>query len=67
MSGCGSSTCYGHGDYARCGQPYINGIYECGDCKVKRLTAIIDLYDKFVGAGGAMSENDLHAAIAKIG
>src|SRR5688572_29757088 len=37
MRHCGSSTCFGHGDFAICGKPYVDGIYQCPHCELKDL------------------------------
>lgn len=37
MTHCGARKCFGHGDFATCGEPYVNGIYQCADCELKDL------------------------------
>lgn len=42
--GCGSSTCYGHGDYAVCGEYYYDSIYICPSCELKQSNKERDTY-----------------------
>lgn len=34
MKTCGCVTRHGHGDNAICGQPYVDGIYQCSHCQL---------------------------------
>ena len=63
-SHCGSSTTMGHGDFAICGQPYYDGIYQCNGCQIKALKAIIGRCHEAIGENAGSDDDTLPESIA---